>query len=275
MANLIVEGSGFPRDYDNLNGREEIQVTPLSLIWAAITVGAPNYAAALGSDDSGIAFAAHKGLAIMAATNWNEEQIAIPNGYKALDQSEKTVLSYWMGMAISKLVAADLLHVPWLQHARPLQTKGIIETSPPNSRSLPYLVGTDGALRWHVIEAKGRHKQPSPATKQQWKTQAERVNLISNSTPATRSHCLTISNSKHYRVEMVDPSGDAEYSSIDVSISRDDFLKAYYQVFRSFLHASVPDNPDDVPYRRVACDPATNVVYEVGAYRHVLELAQQ
>lgn len=270
MAKLIVEGSGFPAGFDNLNGSQDIEITPLSLIWAAITVGAPSYAAALGSDDAGIAFAAHKGLAIIAATSWDEGQIAISKGYEALDQSEKTVLSYWIGMAVSKLVAAELLCVPWLQHARPLRAKGIIETSPPNSRSLPDLVGTDGDLQWHVIEAKGRQKQPTIATKQEWKTQAERVNSISSSIPATRSHCLTISNSRCYKVEMVDPSDGAADSSIDVIVSRDDFLTAYYRVFQSFLLTPARDSHDNVLYRRVACDPTSNLVYEIGASRALL-----
>ena len=128
--------SGNKIEYDN-----PFVFSEAELLWAALTVGAPSYAIAIQNILDAPAFALHKWCAIRSVAEIKGQEIHLSMSYLNLDQSEKVVLSYWAGMIFAKLVAEKILHVPWMAHAKLLQKKVPMRVHPPDSKSLPDLVG--------------------------------------------------------------------------------------------------------------------------------------
>jgi hypothetical protein len=81
------------------------------------------------------------------------ELIRFRGRYDGLDPSEKSAVSYFVGLTVAKLLAHRLLDVPWLMHLdvyrRDLQP--VL-----HGGGKPDLVGQNGAGQWVAIESKGR-----------------------------------------------------------------------------------------------------------------------
>ena len=110
----------FKDDYAHLNNElHEIHFSWPQLKHAVVTMGSPSLRAALPSTQHAFAFALHKIFAIESVIRIDQDgMLQLPPRYEDLDQSEKGVLSYWLGMCITKVVAAEILDVPWPVHLR-------------------------------------------------------------------------------------------------------------------------------------------------------------
>jgi hypothetical protein len=85
-------------------------------------------------------------------TQWGG-YVARSDAFKDLDPLEKAAVTYFLGLAVAKLLAARLLSVPWLVHLdRVVHTLGIRLSG----RSRPDLIGYGHSRGWIVVEAKGR-----------------------------------------------------------------------------------------------------------------------
>jgi len=95
--------------------------------------------------------------------------------FKALDPTEKGMISYFLGMTCCKLFADQLLYIPWLLHLDVFYNSIGINIL---GRSRPDLVGQDVSGCWHAFECKGRSVSPSEIDKQKAKAQARRVESV-------------------------------------------------------------------------------------------------
>ena len=261
-----VEFSCFSGPYSYFNGTHDLVVTPAALMWATITVGAPSFAAVVASLADSVTFALHKALAILTVTDWSAESLRIPAYYGRLEQSEKTALAYWTGMALSKLVADVYLNIPWLQHIRSLRQQGLVTVSPPLTESLPDLAGLDCGGRWHVIEAKARRRSPSKRDSETWKKQANVVTQIDGKPPSTSTYCAALWGDP-YSVQVVDPTPNEDGANgMQLAIKTTSFMKAYYQPVIEFVGMDTLGgaNPDEPVFRTAGYDPVTDRYYELG-----------
>jgi len=104
--------------------------------------------------------------------------------YEALDPTEKGFVSYFLGMVAAKIVAADVLDVPWLFHLSMLKSLGGGATL--IGKSAPDLIGLNRRMEWAVVEAKGRtnrHSQDAAATA---KLQTRQLRKINGNFPVVR-----------------------------------------------------------------------------------------
>lgn len=267
--------SDFSAPYTIINGQSDVEVTPMSLTHAAITVGADSYTIAFGSNLNSFAFVLHKVMALLTVVEFQNRELTLPKNYRSLDQSEKASLGYWAGMAMSKLVAEERLDVQWLQHVG--RFKKEIQLKDSESRSTPDLVGLDKSMNWHVIEAKARQNKPSDSIRKQWKNQAGRIAAISGAYPTTNSYCLTLIKSS-YSAELVDPTVESDRNAISLNFSRKDFLRAYYRPILDFLdhwQNEQTRESGDIIYRPAAYDPVAGRMYDVGIVRETLERVQR
>ena len=178
------ESVGFPPGGPVTNGYGVLTTSWDELLWAAVTVGRPNRH-----------YVFQHGLASMyeAIFRWSLVRMALeqsgPAGYrlrrtaaaKSLDPSEKGAINYFLGMAVCKLFAANLLNAPWLLHLdvfRPALNPVL------SGRSRPDLIGQTMTGDWLAFESKGRVSPPGATAKLKAKQQAQRCLSVCN-TPVT------------------------------------------------------------------------------------------
>ena len=231
MPKLNYTAKGFSPDLGGcLNGCYSIDVTWAELIWAGITVGRKSW-------EDVIRHGYHSFLEIIYRTAILKANLSSsPQGeffktdtYKNLDPSEKSAISYFLGLSFAKLVAHRLLSVPWLVHLDcldlPIDIKG-------NNR--PDLIGTNLSREWCVFEAKGRTHNIAKKLIQKAKNQARMIKRINGKAPRIRGVSLTHFSPDKLRLYLED-SDETNSDAVDLEIpdGEDLFLESYYQPFVS------------------------------------------
>jgi hypothetical protein len=237
-------------------------------------VGAPDILETIPNNRQALAFALHKIFAIATIVEFDEEgQISNSDTYRKLDQSEKVVLSYYMGMAMAKIIADRCLDVSRPVHARGMKDAGQLTISPPRSRSLPDLIGQDSRGRWHVLEAKGYQKGPGRTKRSQWKIQAEKVREVDGIRPVTKSYCLTLQQ-PYYSVDLVDPRGILR-SAINISIVdplavQKFYYAPYIDLFSENRSVTTVDR-QEILSTPIGLDFKNSKLYSIGILKSVLK----
>lgn len=177
VASLRIECTteGFPPAMV-ANQTHDVMVTWDDLLWAALTVGRPNRQYVFQHGKSSF----YEALFRLSLIRMALEQSG-PSAYRfrrtsaarTLDPSEKGAVSYFLGLAVCKVIAHKLLDIPWLLHLdvfRPQLDPVLV------GRSRPDLVGCRaGTTEWHGFECKGRLSVPNGVAKQKAKAQAQRL----------------------------------------------------------------------------------------------------
>jgi hypothetical protein len=268
----------FPDDYPLLKRDRELNVSLPTLVWAAVTVGAPSLSEVDLSSWPAISFALHKAFAIESIMKIENNEISLQPNYENLDQSEKVVLSYWTGMMLTKLVSDQLLDVPYPAHVRAMQKKKQLTTNPKDSRSLPDLIGQDPLKKWHVLEAKCHKKDPGAVEKESWTNQAQRVIEIDGIPPSTTSYCFTILQPSKYesnlKIEWVDPEikKDSDPFSINVDpIQLQQFYyRPFFEIFKNVERKDLIDDDGIIFLPKRICDNNENK-WSIGILEDILD----
>jgi hypothetical protein len=186
---------------------------------------------------------------------------------KSLDPTEKGAVNYFLGMAVAKLFAADLLATPWLLHLdvfRP-QLDAVL-----TGRSRPDLVGQLPSGDWIALECKGRASEPNDDAKTKAKAQAQRIVSVGGTPPAFAIGAITYfqKDSLHFfwRDPQIDPSVKNRFS-VEPS---DRIWDHYYALILGLMR--VADHPaiGDVVWAKV--DEAD---VEIGVHSAVWRLLQK
>lgn len=278
MPQVDVQVRGFSLPTRQVNGSHSLELTFLELAWGVVSVGAPNAIAALRNIMASLAFTGHKALVVATTLRSDGVNFVHPSHYRRLDQSEKVSLSYWLGMGMAKVIAAEVLNVPWLSHARHLKRQGVIQLRRGiSTRMLPDLIGDDDTGAWHVIEAKARQASASTSDRNHWKTQACVVGTVHGATVASRSYCLTLQH-PIVRAELVDPEPGEK--SIEIRLDKTKFRQEYYRPYRQLFesdganrwHAKYDQRRDgEYIFATFAAEPLSGQKLEVGLPRWVVE----
>jgi len=263
----------FKTPYAHLNTDiHDIQFSWPQLRHAVVTMGSPSLRAAMPSTQHAFAFALHKIFALESVIDIDDQgMLQLPDRYEDLDQSEKGVLSYWLGMCVTKVVAAEILDVPWPVHLRHLM-KAIDVTL--NSRKLPDYAGFDSDGGWHVIEAKGWKSRPSEAVRARWKQQVSSIGQISGKGPVTRSYCFTRVN-RPISIELVDPPENMDEEKVNLPIKPEQSQRFYYQPYLNLFSEEFQhqNNIDDkgMLYKSIGFDSLNRTKYSIFIERSILE----
>ncbi len=238
MLKLNYTAKGFSPDLGGrLNGSHSIDdITWAELIWAGITVGRKSW-------EDVIRHGYHSFLEIIYRTAILKANLSLsPQGefiktdaYKSLDPSEKSAISYFLGLSFAKLVAHRLLSVPWLVHLDcfsdlPIDLKG---------KNRPDLIGTNLSREWCVFEAKGRTHSIAEKLIQKAKGQAQMIKSINGKTPHIKGVSLSHFSSSKLRLYL-EGSGEINSDAVDLKIpnGEDQFLESYCQPFMSLIENS-------------------------------------
>jgi hypothetical protein len=142
----------------------------------------------------------------------------------ALDPSEKSGVSYTVGMACAKLFSRHLFGVEWLMHIDRYGRRFGLSLS---GQKRPDLFGTDIVGGWIVVEAKGRSNGMEPGLAAALAGQKSSVSSIAGQAPTLRVGTVAHFYGNKLSVFLCDPplarNGD------EVPLDRSSFIETYYE----------------------------------------------
>ncbi|MCL6479735.1 MAG: hypothetical protein K6T65_15265 [Peptococcaceae bacterium] len=211
----------------SFQGIKNLTCTWAEIIWAAITVGRKNWFHV-------IRFGVHSWFEILYRSfiiyanlqQADNNTIIRSQAYINLDPSEKSAISYYLGLTSAKLFAAKLLNVFWLMHVEKYLSEYQMRFW--NGKSKPDLFGPDRRGEWVVIEAKGRSNKFDSQTLQRAKKQARMLRTIFGQFPILRIAMESHFNNSTFQVTWKDPAEFNE-NGVDLDIQPFDFMYKYYQ----------------------------------------------
>lgn len=157
---ITYNSQNFPRRFGaDFQGTHQLQFTVQELMWSAITVGRANLIDVLINGIYSEYEILYRASILVANLALNGTRLVKSSAYEYLDPSEKSAVSYFLGLTFTKLLSAKLLNIPWLLHidvyrdqfSRNGQAFGF-----GSSRSRPDLIGLNNRRSWAIMESKGR-----------------------------------------------------------------------------------------------------------------------
>jgi hypothetical protein len=227
-----LECSGFTGVFEALNSSSQLPLHPLAFRRANFTLGSPNADDLEGRGWRRNQFRRAMGHALTGLLVWDEGRLKLAEDFVDLDRTEKAGVSFWVGSAITFLVAQQKLGVTWLAHVDQLLTRGILRRVG-NTRITPDFSGFGHGNAWHVLESKGRSSGYDSTVVEGAKAQASKVEDINGSPPQTSSACVVSLNTAGTTVLLSDPEPSREGQRW--SIEPESFLQFYYSGIRYLL----------------------------------------
>jgi hypothetical protein len=206
-------------------------------MWAAITVGRANFIDVLSNGIYSEYEILYRTSIIVANIAQNATTLVKSSAYESLDPSEKSAVSYFLGLTFTKLMAQKLLNTPWLLHidvyrdhfTRQGQAFGF-----GSSRVRPDLIGLDNRRRWIVVESKGRTNRMENTLLATAKNQTRHLRRIGADFPSLRVAVVTHFINGELVVDWEDPEGhNDKFFDLDTNI--EDYLSNYYKVIFNIL----------------------------------------
>lgn len=235
MPQIPYSATNFSGAFTQLNGNGQISVTWAQLVWAAITVGkaaGDEYAYGMYSALERMHRASMMQAYLLEASSGLLVQ-TMP--YVASDPSEKTSISFYIGMTLAKLFAEALFNVPRMLHFAVYGQNYQIAAGQGASR--PDLIGLSTNGDWFVFEAKGRSNGFEGGALITAKDQAEQINLIDNVAPLCRIASQSFFSTNGLRFRMDDPARTRSNRSRSLDITRNTFEHAYYDPIRAIVES--------------------------------------
>lgn len=171
-----------------------------------------------------------------------------------LDSSEKSVISYYMGMFFTKLISKKLYDIDYLTTLNMIESEDGDYIDYFKAKWRPDMIGYKAATEtWSVWEAKGGSNRRAPALKLGCQ-QAGEIQTINGAAPETAAVCMTYYD--HGYLTAIIKNAKAEEGA-PLKIDKRSYYKAYYegirQLFLEFGHTMKWEDGNveiqiDVPY---------------------------
>lgn len=163
--------------------------------------------------------------------------------YLELDASEKSAVSFFIGLTSAKFLSEHLLGVKWLLHYDKYYRRLNIVNSSKRSRpdligSLPVnILGNNG---WVIIEAKGRTGIKTNGLIQKAKYQTSLVQTIQNSTNLLRIASASYFIKNEFNIYWEDPEGEnnERQELIKIEFRNSDLINRSYGIAQSILNSN-------------------------------------
>jgi hypothetical protein len=233
MPLIPYRATNFSGAFTQLNGNGQAGVTWAQLVWAAITAGkaaGDEYAYGIYSALERLHRASMMRAYLLEA---NSGRLLRTIPYETSDPSEKTSISFYLGMTLAKLFAELLFGVPRMLHVAVYGQNYQIATGQGASR--PDLIGLSANGGWFVFEAKGRSNGFDNGALSTAKDQAKQIISIDGVAPLCRIASQSFFSTNGLRFRMDDPERKKRGQSRSLNITRDEFEHAYYDPIRGIV----------------------------------------
>jgi len=209
MSAIVVNATNFRGAYARLNGHHRIKVTYRSFLRAALTVGFQSWSHLFESGWPVWLVQLCFGLSGRGTLKSECGDLKLRSLNNLLDPSDRSQLTYKQGMVFTKLVAEELLDVPWLANVDELKRQRVVQTKN-GTDERGDLVGRGNNGSWHVLEAKGRTSRFDANLIQKAKRQAANITHVQGRPPDTTSACISCLWEVPIRVLLDDPEPEPE-----------------------------------------------------------------
>lgn len=217
--------SRFPKHWGSaLDGRHKLWLSWHEIVWAAITMGKPGVAFLLAHGWHSVSDLVVRSHTIYANLRESALYLERSSLYTGLDPTEKSGVSYFMGMVAAKILGARLLDTPWLFHVSMVNSLG--GSLSLNCKSQPDLIGLRRNREWVVAEAKGRTWGYSASAMAAAKRQTRQLRSINGQFPSLRV-AVQASFSPNLEWAIEDPE-DFEEEAPDLQFDLEGAMEMYY-----------------------------------------------
>lgn len=235
---ITYNSQNFPRRLGpNFQGANRLQFTVQELMWSAITVGRANFIDVLSNGIYSEYEILYRASILVANIAQNGTTLVKSSAYEHLDPSEKSAVSYFLGLTFTKLLSAKLLNIPWLLHIdvyRDQFTRNGQAFGFGSSRSRPDLIGLDNRRRWTIMESKGRTNKMEASLLASAKNQTRNLRRIGVDYPGLRVAVVTHFTNGQLTVDWSDPEGYND-DNFDINTDSEEYLANYYKVIFNIL----------------------------------------
>lgn len=236
-----ITAAGFKNPFAGINTAERIiEADVIDVARAAATVGGPVDGTAWACSQR-VAGIFHSVFAALSEGG-RGDQLEASCLFIELESTEKGGLSFRLGMAMTAVVAEELLDIYLLEHLNARNSS----VAPKGGQRRADLFGLDINDRCHVIEAKARAHGYGKDLVEYAKSQAENVNLVDTSkgllVPVTRSAAITDLSQKPIHVLFSDPESSLPRGST-YEFDLDAVLGWHYSVVPNLVEASGRSDP--------------------------------
>ena len=208
-----------------------IPVSWPEVVHAAITVGRANWRDVFRHGLYSKYEMLYRASMIYANLRAHRGKLATTSAFLALDPSEKSAVTYFLGLTFTKLMATRLFATEWLLH---LDVYRDLLQPILRGRSRPDLVGLDLAGGWSVFEAKGRSSGLDRKTKINAKKQTQKLRKVAGCVPQLRVASIAYFSGGSLCVHMEDPDL-VDAGAGDLPITEDRLLRDYYGPFTDLI----------------------------------------
>lgn len=232
------KATNFPaKSPPSLVGQHRLTATWTDIVWSAITAGKPGASHLLAHRWHSLADMVVRTHTVYANLRQRGMYLDRSSLYDSLDPTEKSATSYFLGMAMAKLFAAEFFTTPWLFHVSQATASGKKISFKEGSKSQPDLIGQKTSSDWIVVEAKGRTNGLDAGALRKAKGQTEMIRTINGVSPSLRVALQVYFKDRQMRVHIDDPEG-AEPEALDVQLDLDSAFAQYYSMAQAITAKS-------------------------------------
>jgi hypothetical protein len=227
---LNYRASNFPNTYPQLQGENNFTFTTSELLWAAITVGRKGWDFLQHGQYSIYEIIYRIGL-VKANLILDDRVPKKSEAYKSLDPSEKSAISYFLGLTMCKLMASKCLETHSLLHVDVYKEKFEEQHIPISiiANRRPDLIGQNENGDWLVFEAKGRTNRYNQELLNSAKEQSRQITSVGDIPPIMAIASVAYFSGDYLRLIIVDP--EPEEDGLRLEMDEIYFNKNYYNLF--------------------------------------------
>lgn len=204
----------------------ELEFSNLELLHAIVTCGMPIQHLTPSSVERRRMELLNKCWLVEMALEVDGEYLKRSERTYFLDPSEKSVISYYLGMIFTKLISSRVFFIDYLTHVSAIQKQigkhAIGVNTPRRSDFIGYQIRHD---HWSVWEAKGRIQYSLEALESGY-LQAREVSAINGKKPKYGAVCMTYYDGGNLTAQVKDPEG---IGNVELNFLTAHFYQGYYQ----------------------------------------------
>lgn len=211
-----------------INNTTELEFTNKELLHAILTCGMPIQRLTTAFPEKKRLEVLYKLFLVESALETEGDRLKKSKRIAYLDSSEKSVISYYMGMFFTKLISHRLYGSEYLTNLNLIEKQeeeGFIDFFASEWR--PEMIGYQTEQdAWSVWEAKGGSNRREQALKK-GAQQLEAIGTINGERPDVAAVCMTYYDHSYLCGILREPDGNTDGEQL--KFSEEDFFRAYYR----------------------------------------------
>ena len=225
---MSLETESNNMDSGLINNTTELEFTNKELLHAMVTCGMPIQRLTAAFPEKKRLEFLYKLFLVETALDAEGDRLKKAKKTAYLDSSEKSVISYYMGMFFTKMISHRLYKSEYLTNLNLIETpdgKEFIDFFASEWR--PEMIGyKPDTQKWSVWEAKGGSNYREQALKK-GAAQLRSIGTLNSSKPDPAAVCMTYYDHGYLCGILREPDGDTEGEQL--KFSEEAFYKAYYR----------------------------------------------